>query len=65
MSILQLVKQELLSKTLTLYKQHGQIKVNGEVWSAMGENDVNISQGTEIEIKEIKGVKAIVAPIQK
>lgn len=43
----------------------GQIKVNGEVWSAIGLDDMNIPQGTEVEIKEIKGVKAIVAPIQK
>jgi membrane protein implicated in regulation of membrane protease activity len=28
-------------------------------------NDVNIPKGTEVEIKEIKGVKAIVSPIQK
>jgi membrane protein implicated in regulation of membrane protease activity len=39
--------------------------VNGEVWSAIGLNDVNIPKGTEVEIKEIKGVKAIVSPIQK
>lgn len=43
----------------------GQIKVEGEVWSAIGINDMNIPQGTEVEIKEIKGVKAIVSPIQK
>ncbi len=43
----------------------GQIKVGGEIWSAIGMNDINIPQGTEVEIKEIKGVKAIVSPIQK
>ncbi len=43
----------------------GQIKVDGEVWSAVGINDISIPQGTKVEIKEIKGVKAIVAPIQK
>jgi membrane protein implicated in regulation of membrane protease activity len=43
----------------------GQIKVNGEIWSAMGLNDITIREGTEVEIKEIKGVKAIVAPIEK
>lgn len=31
----------------------------------MGLDDMDIPQGTEVEIKEIKGVKAIVAPIQK
>lgn len=40
----------------------GQIKVDGEIWSAIGKNDINIPKGTEIEILEIKGVKAIVTP---
>lgn len=42
----------------------GQVKVNGEVWSAIGENEANISKGTEVQIKEINGVKAIVAPVK-
>ncbi len=43
----------------------GQVKVDGEIWSAIGMDDINIPQGTQVEIKEIKGVKAIVAPIKK
>ena len=43
----------------------GQVKVDGEVWSAVGMDDINIPQGTQVEIKEIKGVKAIVTPIKK
>ena len=42
----------------------GQVKVNGEVWSAIGENDVTISKGTEVQVKEINGVKAIVTPVR-
>lgn len=42
----------------------GQVKVDGEVWSAVGDNEENISKGTEVEIKEIKGVKTIVSPIK-
>lgn len=41
----------------------GQIKVAGETWSAIGENDVDIPKGTEVKILEVKGVKAIVTPI--
>lgn len=41
----------------------GQIKVDGEIWSAVGENDINIKKGTQVKILEIKGVKAIVSPI--
>ncbi len=45
--------------------QNGQIKVEGELWSAIGIDNTEIPEGTKVEIKEIKGVKAIVAPIQK
>ena len=42
----------------------GQIKVNGEVWSAEGLNGIDIKEGSKVEIIEIKGVKAIVSPIK-
>ena len=38
----------------------GQIKINGEVWSSEAENDETILEGSEVEILQIKGVKAIV-----
>lgn len=40
----------------------GQVKVNGETWSAKTENDEIITKGTEIEVLKIDGVKLIVAP---
>ena len=43
----------------------GQIKVAGEVWSAIGLNQTNIQKGTEVKIDEIKGVKLVVSPIEK
>lgn len=42
----------------------GQIKINGEVWSAEAENDETITEGSEIEIVKINGVKAIVKPVK-
>ncbi len=42
----------------------GQIKIKGEVWSAESENDETIKEGSEVEILQIKGVKAIVKPIK-
>ncbi len=38
----------------------GQVKVNGEVWSAKAEE--NIEKNTEIEVLKIDGVKLIVKP---
>lgn len=42
----------------------GQIKINGEVWSAEAENQETIPEGSEVEIIEIKGVKTIVKAIK-
>lgn len=55
----------IVTKDIDSIHSLGQVKVDGEVWSAVGINDMNIPQGTEVEIKEIKGVKAIVSPVQK
>lgn len=41
----------------------GQIKVNGEIWSARSEDDITIKKGTQVEIHAIDGVKAIVTPV--
>lgn len=55
----------IVTKDIDSLQSLGQVKVGGEIWSAIGLDDMNIPQGTEVEIKEIKGVKAIVAPLQK
>lgn len=58
-------KTGVVTKDIDSIHSLGQVKVDGEVWSAVGIDDMNIPQGTEVEIKEIKGVKAIVSPVQK
>ena len=40
----------------------GQIKVSGEVWSAKTTDGSTIEKGTQIEIIDIDGVKAVVEP---
>ena len=42
----------------------GQVKVNGEIWSAKTEDESTISKGTEIEVLKIDGVKLVVSPIK-
>jgi len=42
----------------------GQVKVNGEIWSAKTDDGTIISKGTEIEVIRIDGVKLIVSPIK-
>ena len=57
-------KKGIVTKDISSINSTGQVKVEGELWSATGENDIEISKGTEVKIKEIKGVKLIVTPIK-
>lgn len=54
----------LVTKEIDSIKSLGQIKINGEIWSAVDINNGNISEGTKVKIVKIKGVKAIVTPIK-
>lgn len=57
-------KKAIVTKEINCIEGCGQIKVNGEVWSAEGLDGIDIKEGSEVEIVEIKGVKAIVSPIK-
>ena len=41
----------------------GQVKVNGELWSATSADDTPIPKDTEVKIEKIEGVKLIVKPL--
>lgn len=56
-------KKALVIKNIDSVNENGQIKVNGETWTAIGENDDKIEKGTEVEVISINGVKAVVKPI--
>ena len=56
-------KKAIVIKDIDSINGVGQIKVDGEVWSAEGIDGSNIEKGTKVEITKIDGVKAIVAPI--
>ena len=58
-------KKAIVIKDINSINGVGQIKVDGEVWSAEGINGSNIEKGTEVEVTKIDGVKAIVSPILK
>lgn len=42
----------------------GQIKIEGQVWSAKTKEQLNIPKGTEVEVESIEGVKAYVKPLK-
>ena len=45
-------------------KALGQVKVNGQIWSAKCDEDIVIAKDTEIEVTKVEGVKLIVAPVK-
>ena len=46
-----------------MFIQNGEVKVNGEAWSAKSEDESSIQKGTEVEVLKIDGVKLVVSPI--
>ena len=57
-------KKAQVIKELNPIEGKGQIKVNGEVWSAEEIHGETVPVGTEVEINEISGVKAIVSVLR-
>ena len=55
-----LVKFGIVTNDINSLEATGQVKVNGEIWSAKSES--NILKGTKVEVKKIDGVKLIVEP---
>jgi len=53
-------KKAIVIKEIDPISGHGQIKVGTEVWSAKSLEDKKIEKGSEVEITEIDGVKAVV-----
>ena len=57
-------KKAKVIKELNPIEGKGQIKVNGEVWSAEEIHGKTVPEDAEVKIVEIKGVKAIVSVLK-
>ncbi len=57
-------KHGIVISDINSIEGNGQIKINGELWSAEALNNQPISKGTEIVVVKINGVKAIVSPVK-
>lgn len=53
-------KKAIVTKRVDVYSEAGQIKVNGEVWTAVGKDNATFEKGSEVEVVAIDGVKAII-----
>lgn len=56
-------KKAIVTTEINPMEATGQIKVNGEIWSAKSENEKIVPVGTEVKVLNIEGVKAIVQEI--
>lgn len=57
-------KKAIVTEDIDWAAGTGQIKCEGEVWSAKTKEQVNIPEGSEVEIVSIEGVKAYVKPLK-
>ena len=54
-------KKGIVTKEITSIS-FGQVKVGEELWTAVSEDSTPLSEGTEIEVVKIDGVKLVVKP---
>lgn len=57
-------KKAIVIEDIDWATSSGQIKIEGQIWSAKTKEQVNIPKGTEVEIESIEGVKAFVKPLK-
>ena len=57
-------KHAILLKSIS-DTEAGEIKIDGQIWSAGSEQNSAISKGTKCEIMRIEGVKLIVRPLEE
>ena len=56
-------KKAVVSQAIDNLKGSGQIKIDGDIWSAKSESDEPIEEGDSVEILNIDGVRAVVKKI--
>lgn len=56
-------KKAIVSQAIDNFKGTGQIKIDGDMWSAKSDNDESIEEGSQVEILNIDGVKTVVKKI--
>ena len=57
-------KKAIVTEDIDWATGSGQIKFDGQVWSAKTKEQINLPKGTEVEIEKIEGVKAFVKPLK-
>ena len=53
----------LVTKQITEFER-GEVKLNGQIWSARSQDGITINEGTKCEVLRIEGVQAIVCELK-
>ena len=56
-------KTGIVTKDIDSVEAVGQVKIEGETWSAISNDNKVIPKGTMVKVLEIKGVRALVEPV--
>ena len=56
-------KRGIVTSDINSSEGTGQVKVDGEIWSAKTKEEIDIPKDSEVIIEEIDGVKAFVRPV--
>ena len=65
-NVYSIINQEgLVVEDINSIEGTGQVKINGELWSAICTGNNTISKGTTIKVLEVQGVKLLVEPAVK
>ncbi|MDD2627888.1 MAG: NfeD family protein [Clostridia bacterium] len=56
-------KNGIVIKTINNLDGRGQIKVAGEIWTAVSESDDEIAEGTTVLVQKVEGVKLVVKKV--
>ena len=58
-------KEVIVTKEINSIEATGQVKIDGEIWSATCEGTSIIPKGSMVKVIQIDGVKVIVEPIKE
>ena len=57
-------KKGIVTQDINVTLGTGQVKIKGEVWSAICDENITIPKDTEVIILEVQGVKVFVEPVK-
>ena len=56
-------KIAIVTEEINIRKEKGLVKLNGELWSALSNDESIIEKGSDVKVLEIQGVKLIVSQV--